>query len=172
MIFLSVLCKHVELKACELDFKKDPKKLVLKKIKDLESTCIDPSTYILKIENVCSIGRGVFVEGVCNIRFPVRIEAKVFEPIVGEIIETRVSHIKDFGAGLFAFNGPLDVFVPSCFIPNYFIFEDGKFNSRFTNEKIGIGSVIRVFLEKYATSVDKPSKTKNSTSMMWVARLV
>jgi len=183
MFFTTIICTHVDLKPNEVNFSENPRDKVVEKTYEFESTCINPVMYVLEVENVVSIGRGTYTEGACNTRFPVRFEAKVFEPVVGEIIKAKIVHVEDFGAGLFARHGPLDIFIPANFIPNFLIFHNNRFNSRLTDEVIGVDSEVYVMMEKYATcsnsnngnssgNTNSSNVRKPQQSMMWVGRLV
>jgi DNA-directed RNA polymerase subunit E'/Rpb7 len=159
-----VLYKTIEVTPTCLQLNADPRGYAVDQLRRLEGTCVDPTKYVVEIEHIMSIGKGKIAEGTANVRYPMRFEAQIFEPVLNGIVEAKVFSVEDYGTGLYARCGPLVVFVPSYFMPAHITFENDGFQSKATGETIGVNSFIHVRLTEYACHEDN--------EMMWVGQVV
>ena len=83
-------------------------------VENVESTCT-PYGFVISVLQIFHISEGFILLNGC-VRFHVRYEALVLNPIKGEVLEATI--ISSNKMGFFAAVGPLSVFISTYQIPN------------------------------------------------------
>ncbi|MFB6282460.1 MAG: DNA-directed RNA polymerase [Halobacteria archaeon] len=119
--------------------------LILELLQDkLEGRCDEKLGWVVGVTDVHSMGEGKILYNEGGVYYEAEFDAIVFEPIMQEVIEGKVSEVVNFG--VFVSLGPIDALLHASQIGDEYYSFDGeneRLHSSETNREIGVGDVVR-----------------------------
>lgn len=136
--------------------------LVLEHLQDkLEGSCDEDLGWIVAVTDVHEIGEGKILYNEGGVFYEAEFDAIVFEPLMQEVIDGKVSEVVNFGA--FVEIGPIDGLLHASQIGDeYYSYDEDnqRLHSRDVNRDLAVGDAVRTRVVTVSIDERNPRDSK------------
>lgn len=136
----------------------------------LEGMCDDEIGWIVAVTEVHEVGEGNILYNEAGVYYEAEFDAIVFDPMMQEVIDGKVSEVVNFGA--FVSIGPIDGLLHASQISDdYYSYDEDnqRLHSREANREMGVGDPVRTRIVTVSIDERNPRDSKIGLTARQVA---